>query len=428
MAEDTLYYYSVAGGPEHTFRTPPLRGNSNFTIYAEADIGDSATYPLVGFVQSLIAEGAPRFVLVPGDLTYGNKNGDAVVDQHFNDVMLWSQDAAYMPTWGNHEWKQPTSDDLRNYKGRFDFPNPQTSPNAPPEGCCGEDWYWFDYGNVRFIIYPELWSWTLHWTDWAPQAEALMAEAETDPEIDFIVTYGHRPAYSSGHEEGIDLLRDILDSLGANYSKYVLNINGHSHDYERTLPQNGVVHITVGTGGSSVGGGDETCRWSVCPPPSWSAFRAVRNGALRLNFSATAEGKAAIDGSFICGPASPRDDVSCVIGEVIDSFSIGPNLPPESAIDSPFADLSITAGGAVLFEGFGMDPDGDLPLSFLWDFDGGAANQTVEDPGSVIFANLGVYTVTFTVIDSLGRADPTPDSRIITVTGPGGTITAEAYT
>jgi hypothetical protein len=156
LAEDTLYYYSVAGGPEHTFRTPPPRGNSNFTVFAEGDIGDSGSYSRMPLVQDLIAEGNPNFVLVPGDLAYGNIHGQAAVDQHFNDVMVWSQDAAYMPAWGNHEWDVPASDDLRNYKGRFAFPNPQTSPNAPIEGCCGEDWYWFDYGNVRFISYPDV--------------------------------------------------------------------------------------------------------------------------------------------------------------------------------------------------------------------------------------------------------------------------------
>ena len=28
-----------------------------------------------------------------------------------------------MPAWGNHEWENPTTDDLRNYKGRFVLPN-----------------------------------------------------------------------------------------------------------------------------------------------------------------------------------------------------------------------------------------------------------------------------------------------------------------
>jgi hypothetical protein len=142
------------------------RGGANFTIFAEADIGDSVSNAPMAGVQDLIAAGLPRFVLVAGDLTHGNKNGQAAVDRHFNDVMAWSEDAAYMPGWGIHEWTYEVDDDLRNYKGRFDFPNPRTSPMAPATGCCGEDWYWFDYGNVRFINYPEPWNGTATWTAW----------------------------------------------------------------------------------------------------------------------------------------------------------------------------------------------------------------------------------------------------------------------
>ena len=69
--------------------------------------------------------------------------------------MVWSRRAAYMPVWGNHEWDDAKGDDLRNYKGRFALPHAAASPGAPAAGCCGEDWYWFDHGAVRFIIYPE---------------------------------------------------------------------------------------------------------------------------------------------------------------------------------------------------------------------------------------------------------------------------------
>src|SRR6266568_5894660 len=108
-------------------------------------------------IAALIAMtyGSPAFALLVGDLTYANETSQADVDQHFNDVMVWCLDAAYMPAWGNHEWDTPTNDDLRNYKGRFDFPNPQTSADAPSPPGPSEDWYWFDYGNVRFIAYPE---------------------------------------------------------------------------------------------------------------------------------------------------------------------------------------------------------------------------------------------------------------------------------
>jgi hypothetical protein len=331
LTENTLYHYSIGGGPDHTFRTPPPRGSSGFTVYVEGDIGETTNYSGMGTIQSLIAAGSPALVLIVGDLTYANDHGQATVDQHFNDVMVWSQDAAYMPAWGNHEWDSPSSDDLRNYKGRFDLPNAQTSPGSPSVSCCGEDWSWFDYGNVRFIAYPEPWSGAL--SDWNTKMGTIMNAAQSDAAIKFIVTFGHRPAYSSGHHPGESTLKGYLDALGASHSKYVMNLNGHSHNYERSYPQSGVTHLTVGTGGASLEE-DGSCLWLTCIQPSWSAYRAMHLGPLRLQFTTTG-----IQGDFICGPAGGgTNDVTCTQGSVMDTFYIGgpvasDNIPPASIVD-----------------------------------------------------------------------------------------------
>jgi len=332
----TAYHYSVANGPDHVFRTPPAAGTT-FTVYVEGDIGDTTVYSRVGPVQKLIADGAPSFVIVVGDLTYGNDNGQAVVDSHFNNVMKWSQDAAYMPAWGNHEWSK-TTDDFRNYKGRFAFPNPQTSPGAPSAGCCSEDWSWFDAGNVRFISFPEPYSGA--WSDWNTHAAPLMDAAQADPSIRFIVTFGHRPAYSSGYHSGDATLASYMDALGASHSKYVLNLNGHSHNYERSKPQSGVVHVTVGIGGSSLEELSTSCHYSLCPAPSWSAYRCFHHGALRLRFTPTS-----IHGDAICGPAGDSgtnlNDITCNSGDVMDSFVIGTDVTTDSPPPSAGARLAI---------------------------------------------------------------------------------------
>ena len=329
LSANTLYHYSIGTGPDHTFRTPPPKGSSGFSIGAEGDIGDVGTYSGVGGVQSLFAGASPAFVLMVGDLTYGNAHGQAVVDAHFNDVMGWSQDAAYMPAWGNHEWDAPSADDLRNYKGRFDLPNAQTSPGSPAVSCCGEDWSWFDYGNVRFIAYPEPWT-SSSWSDWRTKAGTLMDQAQADPAIQFIVTYGHRPAYSSGHHPGDNTLKGYLDALGDSHNKYVLNVNGHSHNYERTTPQHGVVHITAGIGGASLEQ-DGSCLWLTCAQPSWSAFRAMHLGAVMFTFSNTE-----IRGQFVCGPAGAgTNDVNCTSGSVVDAFSIPAPNPPSNLVTDP---------------------------------------------------------------------------------------------
>ena len=87
----TTYHYSIGGGPDETFSTEPT---GSFRFDVEADVGSSDAYPNVAVTQGQIAADNPAFVLVVGDLAYGNANGQAAVDQHFNDVMAWSQTAA----------------------------------------------------------------------------------------------------------------------------------------------------------------------------------------------------------------------------------------------------------------------------------------------------------------------------------------------
>ncbi len=322
LQENTVYHYSVGGGSDHTFKTPPPRGGAGFTVYAEGDIGSSRSYPAVAPIQALIAAGRPNFVLALGDLTYANANGEADVDQHFNDVMVWSQDAAYEVVWGNHEWDGPT-DNLKNYKGRFDFANPQTDPASPSVSCCGEDWHWFDYGNTRFIAYPEPWDNYGHWFSLMSNTSGtgIMDQAQADPNIRFIVTFGHRPAWSTGVHPGDTILAGYTSTLHATHSKYVLNLNGHSHDYERSNPTltGGVTHITSGAGGGSLENVHSSgCLWQGCPPPAWSVKRYMHFGVVKLVFGSTS-----ISGQLICGPAGGgSNDVTCNSGDVMDSFTI----------------------------------------------------------------------------------------------------------
>ncbi len=419
LQPDTLYHYAIGGGGDHTFRTPRAPGTSDFTIYAEADIGSTENYARCGVVQGLIAQGHPTFALLVGDLTYGDNKGLESIDQHFNDMMIWSQDAAYMPAWGNHEWEPSDSlDDLRNYKGRFDLPNGHTSTGSPAISCCGKDWYWFDYGNVRFIAYPEPWPNALD--EWFPVANALMDSAEADGNITFVVTFGHRPAYSSGHHPGMPELKADLDSLGATHSKYKLNITGHSHNYERTYPQHGVTHITTGGGGASLENDQGLdCFWlGGCPPPYWSAYRAFHHHTVRLTFSATA-----IKLEAICGPPGGDvlnpNDITCDLGAVFDSTTISVR-PPHGVITSPPpGDITIVQGQDITWQGRGVerDADGD-PLRYHWNFDGAAPNLNVQSPGPVMFNVPGMYRVSFTVVDSEGFRDPTPDIREVIVLAP----------
>lgn len=425
----TTYHYSIGGSQDATFSTAPTGA---FRFVALADVGDSVTYPRMGVIQSQIAADDPTAVLLAGDLTYAEAHGQQAADQHFDDVLAWSRTAAYMPAWGNHDW-ETTTDDLRNYKGRFDIPHQQASPGAPSLGCCGEDWGWFDAGGVRFISYPEPYS-EASWTDWASKADTIMAAAQNDPSITYIVTFGHRPAYSTGNHPGSATLADMLDNLGDTYPKYVLNINGHSHDYERFQPIHGVTHLTVGGGGATL----ET-PWSGTDPRT--AFRAMHLGYVRVDVTSST-----MTVQSVCGPASSKDDLTCAQGSVIDSVVIpapGLDQPPAAALTttpaSGPAPLAVTADASS-----STDTDATPIASYSFDFgDGTSSGAQAAASASHTYTSIGTYTVGVTVTDTAGRvgtatstvavtAPPSDDPPVaaLTVTPTSGTaplaVTADA--
>jgi len=96
------------------------------------------------------------------------------------------------------------------------------------------------------------------------------------------------------------------------------------------------------------------------------------------------------------------------------------NSPPNGIIVSPTSNVSILEGESVNFEGSASDPDGD-EMTYHWDFGDGMSSTSLT-PGEHTYDDSGTYTVTFTVTDSRGAVDPTPDTRTITVEGGGGEL------
>jgi hypothetical protein len=326
LAPDTEYGYEV-GRPRRPvpafLRTPPTPGQGTFSFMAAAGMGATVDFPEVRSTHRLIARAKPAFVLGLGDLTYADIRTQVSVDRHFEDIMEWSLNTAYLPVWGEREWQTPSRDDLRNYKGRFALPNPQTSPGAPGPGCCGEDWYWFDYGNVRFISYPEPYA-EGTWDDWARKAAPLFEEAERSPALTFTITMGHRPAYSSTRAAGDARLRALLDGFGARYRKYVLNLSGHAPAYERTKPQSHVVHVSTSIASGDLEHADTTCSWGDCKAPPFTAFRAIHHGFVRVWVRPRSLRVDATCVAFVPG----RDDVRCPEGDIFDTFVI--DAPPDA--------------------------------------------------------------------------------------------------
>jgi sugar lactone lactonase YvrE len=79
-------------------------------------------------------------------------------------------------------------------------------------------------------------------------------------------------------------------------------------------------------------------------------------------------------------------------------------------ITSPASNQKINVGKSVTFQCAVVG--GNPPITYSWDFNGAVANTTQEDPGDVIFSEVGTYTVILAAADDDGDID----SDTVTIT------------
>ncbi len=98
------------------------------------------------------------------------------------------------------------------------------------------------------------------------------------------------------------------------------------------------------------------------------------------------------------------------------------NHSPQSSIAAPAVPLTVVAGQPALFEGRGIDPDGDAPLTYAWDFGAGSGvtPSAEASPGVLTFPVPGTFEATFRATDPSMFTDPLPARQTVTVVDPGG--------
>lgn len=230
LSPGILYHYRVRTSTgydsgDNIFKTAPQEDPFTFAVFGDNRSDSSAHQAVINAMLNY----SPDFVLNTGDLV---SDGKQIIEWNtfFNIEKNLLRNSPCMPAVGNHE--DPEDIECKFFY-LFALPN-------------NEKWYSYEYGNVHFICLDtetDIFGSQRTWL------ENDLQEASQNPDIDWIIVYFHRPPYSSSSHGSNYNIRYGWTPLFINYGVDLV-FSGHDHDYERSIPINGVSYIVTGGGGA----------------------------------------------------------------------------------------------------------------------------------------------------------------------------------
>lgn len=250
LQPDTEYYYSCHTGTKASeikaFRTPPQIGSRNghfrFIMLGDSQANSGTSGYIVNRIVQKLTElyGADwhndvQMLCHMGDEVYWGFTLADYQTEHFIPYSPISGRIPIMEAIGNHAFENAY---YYNYKTYEDF-----------AGAEGEKYYSFDLGSMRFLfLNPNISTSTE--TTWLG---TKISEANANPDLDWIFSFTHMPAYSEMWPDGNNAwAQNTIVPYLENSPKSALLGHGHSHCYERGVVPNAEI-TTIISGG---GGGD----------------------------------------------------------------------------------------------------------------------------------------------------------------------------
>ena len=218
----------AAPAPPPPLEKPP--GTLRWLALADSGSGDANQRALGRQMAAVHRQRPVDLVVLGGDNIY--PSGDmALIEATFRRpyAELLAAGVPFHAVLGNH--------DIRTANG-----NPQVA--YPPFGMAGR-FYNLRRGPVEFFLLD-----TNGNADWQRQL-AWLRTVLARSSAPWKVVVGHHPIYSSGlygNDPGLQA------KLGALMQKHgvQLYINGHEHNYERSVPIDGITYLVVGGGGAAL--------------------------------------------------------------------------------------------------------------------------------------------------------------------------------
>ena len=242
LEPDTRYFYEASSTDGYTqtgtFHTAPRAGQPiHFAFHG--DLYGSVTESAATEVANRIAAEGPQFIINMGDMAFEDYTGTGFDTWQifFRSCSNMLASAVFMPTMGGHD-SAPDNDYARSmYQRLF----------ALPEPSLGNAFYSFTAGSLRFI--------SLNADMPAVAQNDFLAQelqaAAYDPNIVWTFVLNHEPPYSWGFRLGTDQFREQWAPLLTRYEADWM-VSGHSHNYQRTVPIDGVRYMVIGGGGAAL--------------------------------------------------------------------------------------------------------------------------------------------------------------------------------
>ena len=217
----------VASPPAKAAEPVPLPnadGSLKFLAFGDSGTGEAPQSQLARQMTALHERFKFELVILMGDNIYGSQNAQTYRTKfEVPYKALIDAGVKFRASLGNHD-------------------NPNQA-NYAVFGMDGQRYYSFKAPrqNVRFFA--------LESTYPTPaQIEWLEKELKSSTD-EWKIAYFHHPLYSSARGHGsTESLRKVLEPLFVRYNVSVV-MTGHDHTYERTKPQQGIIHFVAGSAG-----------------------------------------------------------------------------------------------------------------------------------------------------------------------------------
>ena len=273
-------------------------------------VGDASNIDVVGDfggggspeadIAGRIAADHPDMVISTGDNVYPAGEDVDYPAKLFQDYAAAFAEAPFWTAWGNHDYYDP---------GAVASHLNLTQPN-------NESWFSFNCSSVHVLVLDT----EIPYAQGSPQyafAQSDLASASAPWKIVVV----HRPPYSSS--SSASGVRAAYQPLFEQYGVDVV-FQGHSHNYERSNPINGVTYVVTGGGGNGLNSFSGA-------PPSWSAFRAAEYHYVQLGVTAGA-----------LSMTARRRDGTILDQSTITKTDTGPPSVPGNLQVSSFDDSSVS--------------------------------------------------------------------------------------